>query len=263
MFKFLEPPRKVNILLPGTKEEALSDLAYLWKCDDPEWMAQREADWVMLERTSYGDYPKAEKRTIEEYFKYGRLKERLPGWSLVFLTPYNSTKSLVRFFNSKLLDAHDRRLVLSGYAFGFDQFESCYWYKSHLNLIVEEFLGGYCEIVESAGNNHVDVISPSPSKWCRLFVSKSIESLQEERCWMPFYSCVNYFVTALPYAEDNKQRKQIVLDKLFCVLEEKLASTQLSGQLLCFAQELQGCEEMVREAWRVGEQNIAALGEDR
>ncbi len=141
MTDYSAPPRKQNVPVKMTKKQALIDLAHLWLCDDPDWMAKREADWKMMLETVFEDYPKAERKPIEEYFKYGRLNEYVSVWSLFFLTPYNSEESLMQVFNSGLLDANDRSDLYRGYIYDADRFANCSWYHQHTSLFVEVVLG--------------------------------------------------------------------------------------------------------------------------
>lgn len=263
MISYPEPPLKVNIPTPGTEEQALADLAYLWKCDDPDWVTQRESDWLRLIETAFDDYPKVEKNALERYFKYGEKSVYIPVGDFFFLTPYDSKESLLQLFNSSLLNSDDRSLMLSVASLGSTQFENCHWYELHTSLVIETILGpSYREVSDRFSVGDAVVISPSPTLWCSNFVSLAIESLLAQSEWKPFYCCVNYFVTALPYALKEKYRKIIKLPKLLQLAADSLVESALTGRLLMFAQELKDREQEIMQAWEVGEQELAAMKQD-
>ena len=87
----------------------------------------------------------------------------------------------------------------------------------------------------------------------------AIKSIENQAEWKPLFQCIHYFISALPYALKEKQRKRIYLTKMFNLLNENLAANQLSGQLLTFAQELKSREAEIQQAWDIGEQKIAAM----
>lgn len=253
-----EPLRNENTPTTGTREEALTELAYLWKCDDPVWVAQREADWLILVKAIYHDYPKVERRPIEHYFKYGELLENISVWSLFFLTPYNSEKSLLQVFNSNLLDSEDRSSMFSSYIFDADRFSDCSWYEKHTALFVETMLGNtYCEVIEQTSLWHSKIISPPPTLWCHKFIRHATKSLVAHTEWKPWYECVSYFISTLPYAIYERDRKRIKLPKLLQLVRDGIENNEFSGRALAFAQELKSREQEIWQAWDTGEQKIA------
>ena len=56
---FPEAPMVVN---KPDRSMTLEDFSYLWKTDDTDWMAQREADWLTFVKPVFKDYPKAEQK---------------------------------------------------------------------------------------------------------------------------------------------------------------------------------------------------------
>jgi len=73
---------------------------------------------------------------------------------------------------------------------------------------------------------------------------------------------VNYFVTALPYATNEKQRKRSKLPELLQLVTGSLAEGNLSGRLLKFAQDLKDREQEILQAWDIGEQKITAMKQE-
>ena len=156
-----EPPRKENTPTQGTAVQALADLAYLWKCDDADWVAQREKDWKKLVVTAFDDYPKSEKKMLERYFKAGEKTKYIPAGDFFFLTPYESEESLLQLFNSRLLSDNDRASLYSIYIFAADRFADCSCYRQHTSLFVKGVLGDtYTEVIEQTSIRHNKVISP-------------------------------------------------------------------------------------------------------
>ncbi len=263
MTNYPEIPRKENTPSKESSKQALKNLAYLWRSDDQGWMAKREADWKMMLETVFEDYPKAERKPIEEYFKYGRLNQYVSARSFFFLTPYDSAESLMQLFNSGLMNDVDRSDMYGEYIFDSDRFVDCSWYKRHMSLFAEVVMGElYCEVYEQTSKNHSAIISPPPALWCNDFVRNAIKSLSSKDEWKPIYVCVNYFVTALPYAIKEKQRKRIKLQQLLQEVSKSLSGGGLSGPLLDFVQELKDREQEILDAWDIGEQKIASMGQD-
>lgn len=262
MMNYPEAPRKENIPTPGTKEQALADLAYLWTCDDSEWMKQREADWQKLVAIAFDDYPKPEKRELERYFKYGKKSAYMPIEDLFFLTPYNSEESLLQFFNSRLLSDNDRASIYGNYIFDADRFSHCGFYRQHTSLFIDVILGDtFVEVIEKTSPHHSKRISPPPALWCTRFVRFATEAISAQVVWKPLYQCLNYFISILPYALDERDRKRIKLPELLRVVSESLAEGKLTGELLVFAQALKDREQDILQAWDIGEQKIAAMAQ--
>ncbi|MCL1039012.1 hypothetical protein L2750_17925 [Shewanella submarina] len=256
---FPKPAVKDNVPVDENWKQALPKLLYLWKTADPDWIAQREADWQLLLQTAFDDYPKAEKKELGEYFKYGRKLEYIPVGDSFFLTPYDSPESLLQLFNSGMLDRSDRDSMLSGYIFDADRFAACHWYERHTTLFVEAILGNtYCEVFEGKPP-HRKMLSLPPSKWCDMY-TKAIECINEDIKWRPIYLCVDYFISALPHATDMRDRQFIEVYELLELVNTRLAEGDMSGRLLTFASELKSKEQDILKAWEIGEQKLAAMG---
>ena len=233
----------------------LEDFSYLWKTDDTDWMAQREADWLSFVKPIFKDHPKEDQRLLEQYFKYGKKEKYYPETGWFFLTPYDSKASLLQLMNSSILDADGRAKIIQYYPLrGFYRFSHCPWYRQHMELFITAYYtGGYTILKERRQN-----ISPPPTWWCRSFVRNSTDAVNEGISWRPFYDCVDYFVSILPFAYLLDVRNEIKLGELMQLVDDKLEHGEPAGELLAFVQALKGREQDIWQAWDVGEQKIAA-----
>lgn len=249
---FPEAPMVVN---KPDRSVKLEDFSYLWKTDDTDWVAQREADWLTCVKPVFKDYPKAEQKLLEQYFKYGKKEKYYPVTDWFFLTPYDSKESLLKLMNSSLLGARCRGQIIQYYPLSsFYRFSHCPWYRQHMELFIAAYYtGGYTILREQRVN-----ISPPPTVWCDYFVRYSIEAINDQISWRPFYNCVDYFVSILPFAIRLYNRSDIKLDELFKLVDDKLEQGDLEGELLSFVQALKAREQDIWQAWAIGEQKIAA-----
>lgn len=238
----------------------LDDLAYFWKLDDPSWVAQREADWLEYVKPIFKDYPKDEKKLLKQYFIFGKKNEYYPETDWFFLTPYESKENLSKLMNSSLLDARGRGAIYNHYMLGdFFRFSSCPWYRQYMEIFSDVYFSCEYTVVKEQRKN----ISPLPSTWSKYFVGDSIEAINDQVSWRPFYGCVNYFVSILPFAVRLHDRVDIELKELMQLVnnklsEESLAGEKLEGELLIFLQALKAQEQEIWQAWDIGEQKIAA-----
>jgi len=248
-------PEAPIVLITRDRSLKLEDFSYLWKTDDADWMAQREADWLTFVKPVFKDYPKTDRKLLEQYFKYGKKEKYYPATDWFFLTPYDSKASLLKFMNSSPLDAREHGQIIQFYPLkDFFRFSHCPWYRQHMELFIDAYYsGGYIILREQRKN-----ISPSPTSWCNSFVRDSIDSVNEGITWRRFYHCVDYFVSILPFAYRLKRRGQIKLNELMQLVDNKLASGGLEGELLTFVQSLKAREQAIWQAWDIGDQKIAA-----
>ncbi len=117
-------------------------------------------------------------------------------------------------------------------------------------------------MAEKISRNRSKVISCEPTWWCNGFVRNAIKSLSSKDEWKPFYACVKYFLTALPYATVDDERERIKLSELLKAISGSLDEGNLSGSLLAFVQELKDREQEILDAWDIGEQKIARMGQN-
>lgn len=233
----------------------LESFSYLWKVDDPEWVAQREADWDEFLKPVFKDYPKDEKKVLKNYFMYGEMKRYYPVLCWFFLTPYESLEDLKKLFNSGVVDFSDIK-KLNNYYLTYDlyRFSSCPWYRDHMEIYKEAFFSSeYCIIKEGRRT-----ISPMPTWWSEIFVRNSIEAITNQDAWRPVYLCVDYFVSILPFALISEDRPRIELKKLMDLVDQTLLAGLAQGELLDFLEKLKIREQDIWDAWELGEQKIAA-----
>ena len=248
---------------PKAQETALAGLAYLWRLDNPEWVSQRELDWRCLAENVYADTPKIERKVHEEYFKFGKNEGYISSRTRSFLTPYTSVEQLRQLFHSRLLDSQGREQTLFDDIYLFTNREIFHWYESHMRLVIAGLLGDHYQVIkEQIAVNRTKVISPPPTIFCQTFVRIAIKGLAAEKEWLPFYECIGYFVSALPFALDADDRKRIKLSELLTLVDNSLSSDSLDGRAAIFAKELKVREQEILQAWDIGEQKLAAMKQE-
>ncbi|GGY54315.1 hypothetical protein GCM10011297_29010 [Bacterioplanes sanyensis] len=80
-----------------TRYEILQSFRPLWRVEDEQWLAQRQADWQHI-RASIKKAAPASLKLLESYFVYGEKKGYLPGTTLLLFTPYDSAESVQEVF---------------------------------------------------------------------------------------------------------------------------------------------------------------------
>lgn len=233
----------------------LEDFAYLWKLDDPDWVAQRESDWDDYVKPVFKDHPKEDVTLLENYFKFGKKKQYYPSSGWFFLTPYESKEDLLKLMSSSLVSGNEKRNLVKYYLTkDFYRFSICPWYRSHMELFRESyFSSGFSIIIEERSK-----VSPPPSSWSSFYVENITEAINAGSVWCPVFGFIDYFLSALPYVQNPKFRKRINLADLMQLVDEKLNGGQCEGELLQFLQELKSKENEIWAAWEIGEQKIAA-----
>jgi len=115
------------------------------------------------------------------------------------------------------------------------------------------FSSGFSIIIEKRKK-----VSPPPSSWCCFYTEDAIEAIRDNSFWRPVFGCVDYFISALPYAQNTDFRGKIDVNGLMQLVDQKLSEGQCEGELLQFLQELKNKEKEIWAAWEIGEQKIAA-----
>ena len=108
-------PEAPMVLNKPDRSVKLEDFSYLWKTDDADWVAQRQADWQNFVKPVFKEYPKSEQKLLEQYFLYGKKEKYYPATDWFFLTPYESEATLLKLMNSSILDTVGRANIINYY----------------------------------------------------------------------------------------------------------------------------------------------------
>lgn len=263
--QFSEPP--IEMLEPWGKsgpdaqKEALEGIKHLWKLDDPEWVEKRDQDWKLIQENVFADIPKKERKIYESYFKYGRKEEFFGGVTTVILTPYENAEEFELVYRSQLLDAVDRNSVFSHCIYIYEKYKELDWYETHVKIMMDSLLKDTYVIVEEITSpRHKKIISPHASSWVNSFISRTMKSFKGNR-WVPAYECMDYFISILPYALEDRDRIWKKLQKLFGQVSSGIENGEFTGRTRCFAEDINRRRSEILEAWEIGEQKIAAQSE--
>lgn len=102
---------------PHAKQEAMNEIGYLWKLDDPAWVAKRNSDWELIKASEFPNTPKKERKVYEQYFKFGIRNEYFDGLNTMMLTPYTNASEFNQVLTSRLIGNHDRWSIYSEYIY--------------------------------------------------------------------------------------------------------------------------------------------------
>ena len=160
-----------------------------------------------------------------------------------------------------MLDARDRQVCYLEYLFDSSEFELMPWYRSQMQVFIEEFLqGGFVKIIEKTSKRRSREVSPSPSWWSQSFAGYSVRAIQEKALWRPLYKCIPYLISALPFASDADHHREMRWNKLWSLVEKNLDNQDLPEELQAFIAELNTKKEAIMQAWELGEQRLLEQG---
>lgn len=115
---------------------------YLWKLDDPEWVAERKETWRFLQINKYRKASKDELFKYREYFVGGVYERYIPANILYLLTPIVSQEDSDSVFNSSMFESSERKRILELYIpFGTTNI-GCDWGRQQVRNFIEHRLGG-------------------------------------------------------------------------------------------------------------------------
>jgi hypothetical protein len=123
-----------------------------------------------------------------------------------------------------------------------------------MTIFIKAYLSDFYIVVKEKRKT----LSPGPTNWSLDFVNEAIAAIKSKSSWSPFYLCIDYFISILPFAFHEYWREDIELIKLMQLVDEKLEQGDLTGDLLNFVTALKAREQDILAAWDIGEQKIAA-----
>ena len=241
-----------------SEEDALASISYLWG-EDCLWGDQVDKLWndfkECLENPSNDELKK-----YEPYFKRGEKIGYITETYQFFLTPIRTPHDARVLLGAKFFTATTRNLFLTSYIFQLSAFGHLGWYESHMKNVVQAFYSDGFVRLEEKPAKKVKKVSPEPSYWCKRYVWQALSALKNNDSYAPCYDCISYFLSILPYANDNKKhREQTKINDLLLWINPESAddNKQLSGNAAAFLENLKAVKEEIVTAWQQGEESNA------
>lgn len=240
-----------------SEEDVLASISYLWG-DDCLWGDQIDALWNEY-KSCLEDPPSDELETLEVYFRRGEKKAYIPYPSRFFLVPIKTPEEAKMLFGSRLFDAMDRNSLLTNYIFRMEPYRGLDWYEGHMKNFIKAFYSDGFVRLEEKPAKKVKKVSPESSYWCKRYVWQALTALKNNKSYDPCYDCILYFLSILPYANDNKKHREQtkINDLLLWINSESADDNQLSGNAAAFLENLRAVRDEIVTAWKQGEESNA------
>jgi len=230
--------------------ERLSPFKSLWKVNCSEWIKQRESDWEILKKNGFSNYSESDLGNCESYFLRGDYDKYIPESTLFLMTPVQSASDAKSFFYSDFFGVAEREKIMLGYLFfAPNEGAGLTWLRQHMQYFIDGVLGSEYKVLKGFNGTSESVFSPSPTGWCGKYSYFAIEVLSKRATYHSVIDCVDYFVSALAYADKQKYRKRIKLNEILNVVDDVLAKDTASEIAKEFAQNLKEKEEQIKANW--------------
>ncbi|MCG8432410.1 MAG: hypothetical protein MJA83_00085 [Gammaproteobacteria bacterium] len=228
------------------EEEFLKTIKHLWRVDDPEWLKERKEQWRYLARHGFSDCGAAENKKYARYFVQGEKDAYISHSILYLLTPFDSPAMAKTVFDSELFSADDRGNLLVDFCSACMEWGAGMpWARRHVQWFIEGVLGKEYKVIEEQEYGRINTISPDPALWCNSYIVAAEEVLKGEIDYNGSLDCIDYFMSALPHANDTfhlkRRRMEELLELVDAVIEHDMitpASKEMSGMLKAREQEI-------------------------
>ncbi|MBK8186281.1 MAG: hypothetical protein IPK77_02970 [Cellvibrio sp.] len=236
-------------------QKALSDITYLWKKDDQDWIKKRKEDWIRLISCQRFDKISAkEKKLLKIYFLEGVLEEYYPPNAILLCTPATSAKELNNIFYSGFFDLESMRRLMSefiSYASEFEWVLPCI--KEQIKFFIDGVLGKeYQEIMwKFPGSGNIKCISPDTTQWPMRYLRKCDDLFNHKITYHGYVECFDYFISILPHSTDPDFRRPNYLKNMLVAAESAQCNLALSAEVQEFAKQVCLRRQEIIDAWNV------------
>lgn len=236
----------------------------LWKTDDPQWMAQRKEEWRQLAATVYKDASAKERKWVGRFFLTGEeVGPRETGMAIsprlrIFYTPFETADQVRELYHSFERPSIRKEFNSSLFFAIFCEFcAEMPWYQTKVVAMIDGFFGREYRLIQEPfkqGGDRMITVSPDPASFCSAYTSSALKLLKGDRECGHLLDLFDYFLSALPFAEEQSYRVNTYIDEMFteteAVLAEQTGRSETAQQL---AQRLQQHETEIREKWAIHE----------
>jgi hypothetical protein len=234
-------------------------LRHLWKTDEPDWLAQRKAEWRLLVEDGFCDGCDA--KTLKAWQAFYLSGEEPPvgavfsSVSRVIMTPFTTpeeAKALVEL----ITHPEDRSRVLSGYMeMACSRAQRMSWLRERIGWFIDGVLGRSYQRFEMEQGRRIHVVSPEPTSFCWSFTANAIKLFSGELHYSFTVDTVPFFLSVLPLADNPKIRKRVKLAKMLEEAARVLEEDQPQGYALELARQLKQHEDEILRSWKLHEES--------
>lgn len=237
---------------------AFKKFKFLWKVDDKDWVQIRKAEWKQLRETSFSDWSAQELKYYSKFYVYG---EEIKNYSKVnfsigyamrlYLMPCDTIEQAKEIYFT--IPAQERKNLVSYFLVKMGKYlEDLPNTKFMIHSYAQAVFGGEYKKVEESNGKRAVVTSPSPTGFCMSYVVAAITLMNEENSYNYSVDPVDYFVSALAFADCPKQRKRIKLDKLISMVSQVIALPEKYNEITNeLAQKLKAKESKILSNWAI------------
>jgi hypothetical protein len=243
-----------------TNEERFKKFRAWWKLDDPEWVKQRKEEWRHMRSTSMKNWSAKELKYTGKFYLTGEEPPpvtqgggRIYSEMRLTLTPFTTVEEARELYFTITARERDKNKINTFLGNILKHGNGFSWVRPKIKACAEVMFGHEyrkIEEPESETNAHLVQTSPDPTEFSSSFCNSALLVLNKNR---EYYDCivlVDYFVSALAYADWPAQRSNIKIDKLFQAIDTVLADPENHSDLANeLAGKLKAKESQILENW--------------
>lgn len=226
-----------------------------WRVNDPEWVAQRKAEWKIIQRELFRDGTASDISASRKYFMSGISADYITTNETVLFTPLTSGELYREFLlESGLFVKSEVRSILNSHIQSTSKASNMSWYRNHSKLYADAFYrNGYSEfkMVDPAGQEHK--ITPDVTYIFKCFLVGWTQILEFKAGYTGYVEMTDFVVSALPYANRQSMRKKLnrfnYIDEMLSAAESALKVDATSEEIKRYANDILSLEQSIRNSW--------------
>ncbi len=235
------------------KAIAIKSFRYLWETENKEWLANRKRNWVVLVKDEFYDCPASELKRYKNYYLTGKREEYIHPATLFLLTPFGSPEEAKNFTMSPACDDPER-LLSSFVVIYANSAINANILRPQVKCFSDGVLGKEYKPIEVGVGVNRKNISPEPSFWSAQYMGLSVKYFKDrDKEYSPVVDVLDYFVSALKYADNPSHRRQKDMDILLHIINSDIAASDPRPLAQEFLANLKLKEKEIVENWNLHE----------
>lgn len=223
----------------------------LWKCNENQWIKERRKRWTVVSKTVYSKDTAAYRKHLNAYFMSGELTDVHDQLTMFLLTPINTPGIAKEFLMCDYFKTkYCKQRVLTSFLF-WRNAALLPWYRDHARYLVDGVLGSkYVELKMEFPHGKVKCYQPIATSFCCNFLTSSKDLLTGEVKYSGHIECLDYFISALGYADRKWQNLELLYNEMFVVIEACKGNPSVSEDGVKFAKILLRKKKSIVASWR-------------